>query len=82
METLRGPSPGSRRARRRGAEDESPGQSAQLTRRALGLAAEGILHPVIGQRFPLDRAADAHATIEARATIGKTLLIANAEGSR
>ena len=33
--------------------------------------------PVPGQRFPLDRAADAHAAIEARATIGKTLLIAN-----
>jgi NADPH2:quinone reductase len=60
----------------------SPGQSIQLTRRALDLAAGGALHPVIGQRFPLDRAADAHAAIEARATIGKTLLIANPEGSR
>ena len=30
--------------------------------------------PVIGQRFPLERAADAHAAIEARATTGKTLL--------
>ena len=30
--------------------------------------------PVIGQRFPLERAADAHAAIEARATVGKTLL--------
>jgi len=29
---------------------------------------------VIGQRFPLARAADAHAAIEARATVGKTLL--------
>jgi hypothetical protein len=29
---------------------------------------------VIGQRFPLVRAADAHAAIEARATVGKTLL--------
>lgn len=60
----------------------TPGQSADLTRRALDLAASGVLHPVIGQCFPLDRAADAHAAIEARATIGKTLLIANAEGSR
>jgi len=32
------------------------------------------LRPLIGQRFPLDRAADAHAAIEARATVGKTLL--------
>jgi NADPH2:quinone reductase len=60
----------------------SPGQSGQLTRRALDLAANDLLHPVIGQRFPLDRASDAHAAIEARATIGKTLLIANAEGAR
>jgi NADPH2:quinone reductase len=58
------------------------GQSAELTRRALDLAASGALHPVIGQCFPLDRAAYAHAAIEARATIGKTLLIANPEGSR
>lgn len=35
------------------------------------------LKPVIGQRFPLDRAADAHAAIEARATTGKTLLVVN-----
>lgn len=55
----------------------TPAQSADLTRRALDLAASGALHPVIGQRFPLDRAADAHAAIEARATTGKTLLIAN-----
>ena len=32
------------------------------------------LTPIIGQRFPLERAADAHAAMEARATIGKTLL--------
>lgn len=60
----------------------TPAQSAELTRRALDLAASGAVHPVIGQRFPLDRAADAHAAIEARATIGKTLLIANPEGPR
>jgi NADPH:quinone reductase len=29
---------------------------------------------VIGQRFPLGRAAEAHAAIESRATVGKTLL--------
>jgi NADPH2:quinone reductase len=32
------------------------------------------LRPVIGQRFPLEEAAGAHAAIEARATTGKTLL--------
>ena len=38
------------------------------------LVAAGRLRPVIGQRFPLERAADAHTAIECRATIGKTLL--------
>ena len=37
------------------------------------------LKPVIGQRFPLERAADAHAAIEARATTGKTLLVVQGE---
>lgn len=35
---------------------------------------DGRLRPVIGQRFPLERAADAHAAIQSRATVGKTLL--------
>ncbi len=44
------------------------------TARALAEAAAGRLRPIIGQRFPLERAADAHAAIESRATLGKTLL--------
>ena len=44
-------------------------------RRRCGLAAEGRLRPVIGQTYPLERAADAHAAIESRQTLGKTLLI-------
>ncbi|MCW2893028.1 MAG: NADPH:quinone reductase [Actinomycetia bacterium] len=32
------------------------------------------LRPVIGQVFPLERAADAHAALAARSTLGKTLL--------
>ncbi|TCP49334.1 NADPH2:quinone reductase [Tamaricihabitans halophyticus] len=44
------------------------------TEYALAEAAQGRLRPVIGQRFPLERAADAHAAIESRATVGKTLL--------
>ncbi|WP_460492226.1 zinc-binding dehydrogenase [Dactylosporangium cerinum] len=52
------------------------GQRApELAAKALQAAAEGRLRPVIGQTFPLDRAADAHAAIEARETLGKTLLI-------
>lgn len=41
---------------------------------ALAEAAAGRLRPVIGQRFPLERAADAHAAMESRVTVGKTLL--------
>jgi NADPH:quinone reductase-like Zn-dependent oxidoreductase len=44
------------------------------TQSRAGEAAAGRLRPLIGQRFPLERAADAHAAIEARATVGKTLL--------
>lgn len=46
----------------------------ELSAAALAEAAAGRLRPVIGQTFPLERAADAHAAIEARATLGKTLL--------
>ncbi|MDW5322642.1 zinc-binding dehydrogenase [Plantactinospora sp. KLBMP9567] len=52
----------------------SPEQLRELTRRALAEAAAGRLRPVIGQRFPLDLAADAHAAIQSRRTLGKTLL--------
>lgn len=47
----------------------------RLTQTALSEAATGRLRPVIGQTFPLERAAQAHAAIEARATLGKTLLL-------
>jgi NADPH2:quinone reductase len=42
---------------------------------AIGRAAVGRLRPVIGQKVPLANAADAHRAIEARGTIGKTLLV-------
>jgi NADPH2:quinone reductase len=62
----------------------TPEQTLELARFALGEAAAGRLRPVIGQRFPLERAADAHTAIESRATLGKTLLVvgANAESER
>jgi NADPH2:quinone reductase len=47
---------------------------AELVRTALAEAAAGRLRPVIGQEFELAAAAAAHAAIEARDTIGKTLL--------
>ena len=52
-----------------------PDEMHARSSRALQLAADGLLRPLIGQTFPLDRAADAHAAIEARSTIGKTLLV-------
>jgi NADPH:quinone reductase len=53
----------------------TPEEARALARAALAEAVAGRLHPVIGQRFPLERAADAHAAIESRATVGKTLLM-------
>jgi NADPH2:quinone reductase len=53
----------------------SPQESRELSAAALDLAAAGKLRPVIGQTFPLERAADAHAAIESRTAIGKTLLM-------
>ncbi len=47
---------------------------AQWAERMMDLAAAGVVRPVIGQTFPLERAAEAHAAIEGRETLGKTLL--------
>jgi NADPH:quinone reductase len=52
----------------------TPETSREATESALAEAAAGRLRPVIGQRFPLARAADAHAAMAARETVGKTLL--------
>ena len=60
----------------------TPEDSRALQRQALADAVAGRLRPVIGQRFPLERAADAHAAIEARVTIGKTLLVVRAPRER
>ncbi|MPZ85509.1 MAG: zinc-binding dehydrogenase [Actinophytocola sp.] len=52
----------------------TPTELRAYTESALAEAAAGRLRPLIGQRFPLERAADAHAAIQSRATVGKTLL--------
>jgi NADPH2:quinone reductase len=54
----------------------SPAELVELTRAAISEAAAGRVRPVIGQEFALEDAVAAHAAIEARATIGKTLLVA------
>ncbi|MGW4134550.1 zinc-binding dehydrogenase [Amycolatopsis japonica] len=51
-----------------------PDQMRAFTESALAEAAAGRLEPVIGQRFPLARAADAHAVMQSRGALGKTLL--------
>lgn len=48
----------------------------ELAATALAEAAAGRLRPTIGQTFPLADASRAHARIEARQSIGKTLLTA------
>jgi len=53
----------------------SPDELVALTRAALRDAELGRLRPVIGQEFELEDAALAHAAIEGRETIGKTLLV-------
>ncbi|HEV7711762.1 MAG TPA: zinc-binding dehydrogenase [Asanoa sp.] len=52
----------------------SPELFRTYLRRALDEVANGRIAPLIGQTFPLERAADAHAAIENRTAVGKTLL--------
>jgi NADPH:quinone reductase len=53
----------------------SPEEMRRLVERAFAEATSGRLRPLIGQRLPLAEAAEAHRAIEARETIGKTLLV-------
>lgn len=41
----------------------------------LAKAVDGTITPLVGQTFPLDKAVAAHEAIEARQTVGKTLLL-------
>ncbi len=52
-----------------------PEDMRTFTKSALTEAAEGRLTPVIGRRFPLAQAAEAHAAMQSRTTVGKTLLV-------
>jgi NADPH2:quinone reductase len=53
----------------------APADAKRLTERAMSMAVAKQLRPIIGQTFPLERAAEAHAAIESRDVIGKTLLV-------
>jgi NADPH:quinone reductase len=53
----------------------TPDQFRRYAEQALAGAAAGRITPLIGQTFPLERAADAHAGIESRTAVGKTLLL-------
>jgi NADPH:quinone reductase len=53
----------------------SPQQFRAYLIRALGEVAAGRITPLVGQTFPLERAADAHTAIENRTAVGKTLLL-------
>jgi NADPH:quinone reductase len=51
-----------------------PGEHGHFAGLALAEMRAGRIAPVIGQTFPLERAADAHTALEARSAAGKTLL--------
>jgi len=51
-----------------------PGGHRSLEQSALKAAADGWLSPLIGHVYSLDEAADAHRSLAARTTIGKTVL--------
>ncbi|GAA1233971.1 zinc-binding dehydrogenase [Prauserella halophila] len=57
-----------------GGLDATPETMHACARDALAETAEGRLHPRVGAVYPLERAADAHAAIDERTTVGKTLL--------
>ncbi|MFF5084564.1 zinc-binding dehydrogenase [Actinoplanes sp. NPDC000266] len=48
---------------------------ARWAARMMDHAAAGTVRPLIGQTFPLERAADAHAAVENRTAIGKTVIL-------
>ena len=58
-------------------QDGPPDQ--ETVRHLLGLAldraAQGRLRPAIAATYPLEKAADAHRSLAARTTVGKSLLL-------
>jgi NADPH2:quinone reductase len=54
-----------------------PEDRSRLMCAALDQVRDGAITPVVGQTFPLADAARAHQAIEARETVGKTLLVSD-----
>ncbi|HEY8525088.1 MAG TPA: zinc-binding dehydrogenase [Acidimicrobiales bacterium] len=54
---------------------KGPGGLRPYEERALAAAADGTLVPLVGQSFPLEKAAEAHRAVEDRNTMGKTVLV-------
>jgi NADPH2:quinone reductase len=52
-----------------------PGLVAQAVGKLLDLWESGAVKPLVGATFPLERAADAHALMEARRHVGKVVLV-------
>ena len=52
----------------------SPEEQQRQIREVLAAVAAGRLRTFVGGRYPLEKAADAHAAIEARTTVGKIVL--------
>jgi NADPH2:quinone reductase len=47
----------------------------QAAKDLFALVEQGVIRPVIGARYPLAQAADAHRALEARQTTGATILL-------
>ena len=58
-----------------------PGEHQRYAGQALAEVAAARMRPVIGQSYPLERAADAHRGLEERSAVGKTLLIVPGEAA-
>lgn len=57
---------------------DTPEKVAAITERLFGALQDGILTVEIGQRFPLAEAAEAQRALEARRTLGSTILLPGA----
>jgi NADPH2:quinone reductase len=55
---------------------------SELMTEVLALAAQGRIRPFIGATYPLEQAAEAHRSLEERATLGKSLLLTSLRPSR